>query len=592
MPTVVSFYGGEPYYFAAANTLAADCDRLGLSHDIMQIETQGLRWPEICRLKIKFYEQMHRRHGAILWVDVDSRLLNLPSILSGSHMDMMGYVGRLTYIRDYDPYEVTRFWLPSILYFGHTELAARFLMHMVELDRKTDESVTDDWILHEAWLTHSQKMNVAFFSPTTIADDVSEVTKDTLFIRGRSGHVAEFKGQVKQHQPRLEASGLRARALAAESVDAMKLGERTTALNLAERAYRYRPYDRDLAIRWSNYLQIDGRSEESEAVLLNYEKQYPDDELALTALVKRAVGRRDFLAAEAHLDSLRSSPKVRNRSLANSLAIEFEFDRRAHIDGIDDADRPRTWWHRGHSASAVGDILGPWIVDQITGIPPKWCRRDQGLLVGGNTLSMATGEQEVWGSGILQRGDTVSPEATIKSVRGPLSYAAVTSSGGRCAGVFGDPAMLLPTFIPRRRKEARFEVGLIRHERHLADDVAMQHVKDISLVGSGVEVIKRVINEIQECESVLSTSVYGVMIANAYGIPARWCVAGNRNSQYSGDRTEFEDYFGSVGIATQVPLDLSEEGRLISPAVRSKIPTVVDSQFDAEAYMEGLLVEW
>ena len=56
--------------------------------------------------------------------------------------------------------------------------------------------------------------------------------------------------------------------------------------------------------------------------------------------------------------------------------------------------------------------------------------------------------------------------------------------------------------------------------------------------------IEDVINEICSCEYIISTSLHGVIVAHAYGIPALWVKKGYIYT----DGIKFNDYFASVGI--------------------------------------------
>ena len=95
-PVVVSFYCGDSYYYEAADTLRDDCARLGLDSDIVELKKRPEEgWLQICRRKIPFYLEMHRKHERpILWLDVDSRLVQYPKILEGATCDFSAGTSR------------------------------------------------------------------------------------------------------------------------------------------------------------------------------------------------------------------------------------------------------------------------------------------------------------------------------------------------------------------------------------------------------------------------------------------------------------------------------------------------------------------
>jgi hypothetical protein len=129
LPAVVSFYSGDPLYYAAADRLRDDCISLNLDHDIVEFpKRDDETWLDICRRKASFYIDMQRKHRRpILWLDVDSRIQSLPAALAGAGCDIAGFLRGWRYLRDFDPVAVPRFFAPFALYFNYTPRATAFL---------------------------------------------------------------------------------------------------------------------------------------------------------------------------------------------------------------------------------------------------------------------------------------------------------------------------------------------------------------------------------------------------------------------------------------------------------------------------------
>jgi len=111
--------------------------------------------------------------------------------------------------------------------------------------------------------------------------------------------------------------------------------------------------------------------------------------------------------------------------------------------------------------------------------------------------------------------------------------------------VYGDPAIVLPRYYNPDVKK-KFKIGVIPHyvdykavKEHLAEDT---HVTIINLLTKSVEPTTR---EILECDHIISSSLHGVIVAQAYGVPALWI---KFSDKLSGDNIKFYDYFESVGI--------------------------------------------
>jgi Polysaccharide pyruvyl transferase len=585
LPTLVSFYAGDAYYYEAAQRLKNDCERLGMPYFIEEIEAEGLDWGQICRLKIDFYRRMHGKFGAILWVDADTRLLATPELLRDCRFDLAGFGGRYRYIRDYDPYESTRFWVPSVLYFGATDKAARFIEMMDRVEKSADNQVTDDWVLHETWMTHEEQLSVALLPPGLIVRDAGMATAESVFVHGDSGNVSSFRGQVVQHQRRVDNPLLRSKILGAEAMDAMKSGDKDTAVRLAQRSVAAQPGDPAATVRLSRYLKLSGRSTESQDVLGEYLERLPGEPAIREELLKRQWEQKDYAGCRTQLRHLLLHDDASVRARAESIADDVSRDERAAAAGIPDSARVSMWWVKTPYPGKIGDIVSPWIVEKVSGAPVKFGRRESSLLAVGSIIKFATGESTVWGSGTSRSLDRLSSDATYKAVRGPLTRDVVLASGGACPPVYGDPALLLPRYLPRPERRPSFKLGFIRDVSQSAKTLRFDGVKDIDLHGAGQAAIERVVDDIVDCEMILSTSLHGIIIANAYGIPARWCNFGD-DAGLEGDGMKFADYFLSVGLPLQTahPLDSRE---VIGEYLARLCPTSVDIEFDEQRLIDA-----
>jgi pyruvyltransferase len=124
-----------------------------------------------------------------------------------------------------------------------------------------------------------------------------------------------------------------------------------------------------------------------------------------------------------------------------------------------------------------------------------------------------------------------------------------------CPAVYGDPALLTPLVFPRRRPERRsFRLGLVPHYTDARDpQLAGMRARDDVRVIDVLSGIESVIEGILDCDSVLSTSLHGLIVAHAYGVPARWIRISDR---VQGGNFKFEDYLLSVGHPVE-PLPLA-----------------------------------
>lgn len=158
---------------------------------------------------------------------------------------------------------------------------------------------------------------------------------------------------------------------------------------------------------------------------------------------------------------------------------------------------------------------------------------------------------EVWGSGMLKRQELKNKPYKVHAVRGPITREIVLNSGIKCPEVYGDPALLIPYFYyPYVQKKYKF--GIIPHHSHIND----KNVNRFKNKSKNIIVInftsyndwKTIIKQIVECEFIVSESLHGLIIAEAFKIPNIWVSFGNINQDI-----KYEDFFLSVGKTPYSP---------------------------------------
>ena len=122
-------------------------------------------------------------------------------------------------------------------------------------------------------------------------------------------------------------------------------------------------------------------------------------------------------------------------------------------------------------------------------------------------------------------------------VRGPISRQMVLAHGGKVPELYGDAALILPELI--RPAPKRHDIGYVPH--HV--DFKFLHAENkVNLVHGGIESITQRITSFRQ---VISSSLHGIIVAHAYGIPAAWVKLSNK---LTGDDMKFHDHYESVGL--------------------------------------------
>lgn len=209
----------------------------------------------------------------------------------------------------------------------------------------------------------------------------------------------------------------------------------------------------------------------------------------------------------------------------------------------------------------VGDVLSKYIVEKMSGMKVVHCTKDNSnkLCAIGSIISSATLESggTFWGSGSHAKSvDFFASNPKFLAVRGPLTRKMLLDTGYQCPDIYGDPALLLPEFYHKPAASPKYKLGVIGHWRHREKIDCKDGVLFIDILRKEDE-ITAFIDEICSCEKILSSSLHGIIIANAYGVPARWFMVENfplEGNPYK----KFHDYFMSVDMPIQKPLMLKE----------------------------------
>ena len=203
--------------------------------------------------------------------------------------------------------------------------------------------------------------------------------------------------------------------------------------------------------------------------------------------------------------------------------------------GMAGADGPPSYWFA--KVPNLGDAVAPALIRHLTGTDPVWVsKRYRGkLLTVGSVLDRVRPGDVVWGTGALRPKRIRAQGATYLAVRGPLTRELI--EGMPVPEVYGDPALLLPR-IHRPSVEPRYSVGVVPH---YADQDAIQSPDPERVPVIDVrEPWRSVVDRIRACRTILSSSLHGLVVAEAYGIPAVWIRAGDR---LVGGDFKFRDYY-------------------------------------------------
>jgi pyruvyltransferase len=199
------------------------------------------------------------------------------------------------------------------------------------------------------------------------------------------------------------------------------------------------------------------------------------------------------------------------------------------------------WWEIPQN---FGDMLTPVILDHFGVKYTKAIKPEEAnAYCVGSIARLANPNSLVIGSGIIKKHEKLDPSVNWRAVRGPRTRDKVLECGGTCPKIYGDPALLLPLIKPLTNPP-KYRIGIVPHYQDYAKikqkyGDSIYHVIDVVNPNPLV-----VLDEILSCGKIISSSLHGIIVAQAYDIPASWFAI----SKLHGDGSKFEDYFASRNI--------------------------------------------
>lgn len=187
------------------------------------------------------------------------------------------------------------------------------------------------------------------------------------------------------------------------------------------------------------------------------------------------------------------------------------------------------WWYISNN---FGDNLNHYLIKAISGQPVYYTERNKPHnIVCGSILHECNEWSTVWGAGFGNDGQRVNTKyADIRAVRGRLSQNIL---GGGCP--VGDPALLLPrVYTPQY--PSRSTPAIIPHYTQYKE-LYERYGDEYSIIDPFLPV-RDFIDAICYSSTIISSSLHGLIVADAYGIPNAWL-------KY-GDEFKFRDYYSTT----------------------------------------------
>jgi pyruvyltransferase len=245
-----------------------------------------------------------------------------------------------------------------------------------------------------------------------------------------------------------------------------------------------------------------------------------------------------------------------------------------------------TYWY--NAVTNFGDAITPVLLSHY-GFTPIYVTPKRAQLVStGSILHQVPDDFSgyILGSGLIsEKVARRYPHATILALRGVLSRDLIQASQNT---FLGDPGLILPQLLQTVPKK-KYLIGVVPHYvdkrykglKTLCSRYPTQ-VKMIDVQRNPIPVLK----EIAECEYILSSSLHGLVVADALGIPNAWLVLSDK---VMGDGFKFRDYYSVFGCSYEpTSITGNEELQQLADITHMPSPKVASVQAELDRLFQDL----
>ena len=223
------------------------------------------------------------------------------------------------------------------------------------------------------------------------------------------------------------------------------------------------------------------------------------------------------------------------------------------------------WWHeRKNVGDALNYDLAKFISKNMEVERVPYSYKKDFFMAVGSVIQHANKNTTIWGSGLIS--DTalpIFPPKEILAVRGPLTRKLLLGAGLSCPEIYGDPALLTPSYI-NAKYDTSFKLGIVPHFIDKQSDFFTKELPDwVRVIDVETDDVEAFVNEISSCSLIVTSSLHGIILSDAYGIPSARISFSNK---VVGGDFKFADYSATVGrnhfTATSVTRETTVESLL------------------------------
>ena len=577
---ICSFHTADAYYRGHAEALRTNLHRLGVQHELAEIEKgPGEEWPDICRKKIPFLADVCERNPdkKVFWIDVDCQLIEFPSFVADFSADIIGFQRGFSSPLGIGYRNRTRFWEPCFFGINGTIGGRKFIEDARSLESTATVRATDDYFFEESWRANANRLSFQIIPSICVSSRAIEPVEGlpVFFHFGDSGHVAQFKGKVVQHQ---SFSDDMPKPGVSERIRLGALyGAKTLERWLPDTATRRLRKASD-AIGITQVLTGGGADALFSGAAASLLVGSPHRRRIVEQMMA-AAQRGDEDAMSQAFARLGSSAAPTNAEMLVKQACDSFLRYARHQEG--EPILPVAWWPRPFPGN-FGDWLSPLVISRLSGFPVRYVSptaksSDPHIFSVGSIGRFIKPRSIVVGTGISSTEIALDRNAKYISLRGPITAQLLAECGGPVVESFGDPGALISRIMPKQRGETNGRLALVRHFTHARIPLTLPpDVEELDVLVSHPDSIASLVDRLIQYDGVVTSAMHVMIACHSYGIPCALVVFEGFEAAVHGTGVKYRDYSLGIGLPrvlepSSISVDLRREG-LRDRLVLEKIP--------------------
>lgn len=240
-----------------------------------------------------------------------------------------------------------------------------------------------------------------------------------------------------------------------------------------------------------------------------------------------------------------------------------------------------TSWNLGDS---LGEVIVKFMLDKAGIDMDAEVSKTKHFNCVGTNIHGSYQNATIWGSGILPTKTyafwqkVCGRKLDVRAVRGPLTRKVLLEQGQKCPEIYGDPAILMPLIYMPPNGGEKVRNKIIIPQFASENSFKEKHPEEY-LLSMKTNDYQSVIDEIVSSEIVYTSSLHGIILAEAYGVPAVF---------FHGleDYWDFKyyDYYQSTGRMNVKIAETYEEALAMEPQPLPNLEGLVKGLLDSFPY--------